>query len=63
METLRPRELLAGYAEIGVDTSAIPANPTVAILSGETWNWQCWYRDANPGPTSNFSDAASVMFQ
>ncbi|MCP3916270.1 MAG: hypothetical protein GY711_12005 [bacterium] len=29
---------------------------------GETWNFQCWYRDNNPGPTSNFTDAVSVTF-
>ncbi|MFT7679579.1 MAG: hypothetical protein ACI8QC_003583 [Planctomycetota bacterium] len=39
-----------------------PSGP-VAVLAGETWNFQCWYRDNNPGPTSNFSDAVSVTFR
>ncbi|MBJ75661.1 MAG: hypothetical protein CMJ98_01450 [Planctomycetes bacterium] len=34
-----------------------------SIVSGESWNWTCWYRDNNPGSTSNFTDAVSVMFQ
>ena len=33
-----------------------------AAAAGETWNFQAWYRDANPGPTSNFTDAVSVTF-
>jgi hypothetical protein len=35
----------------------------VAVAPGETWNFQCWYRDANPLPTSNFTDALQVMFE
>ena len=34
----------------------------IAVLPGQTWNFQCWYRDANPGPTSNFTNALRVMF-
>lgn len=52
-----------GLHEIDVDTSAIPAGPTVQILSGETWIFQAWYRDANPGPTSNFTDALAITFE
>ena len=33
------------------------------FVPGETWNFQAWYRDNNPGPTSNFTDAVSVTFQ
>ncbi|MFT7678190.1 MAG: hypothetical protein ACI8QC_002176 [Planctomycetota bacterium] len=36
---------------------------TAAIMAGETWNFQCWYRDLNPTPTSNFSDGLSITFQ
>ena len=35
----------------------------VNIAVGETWNFQCWYRDLNPGATSNFSNAVAVTFQ
>ena len=34
----------------------------VSVLAGQTWNFQAWYRDNNPGPTSNFTDAVSVTF-
>ena len=34
----------------------------VTVGSGETWNFQCWFRDQNPGPTSNLSDAVSLTF-
>lgn len=39
-----------------------PANPSVAVAPGETWYFQAWFRDANPQPTSNFSDAVEVTF-
>jgi hypothetical protein len=51
---------------------AIPANLTampqplgaVAVLAGDTWNFQCWYRDVVGGiPTSNFSDGLTLLFQ
>jgi hypothetical protein len=46
-----------------VDLSDLPTNPPQAVAAGQTWNFQCWYRDSNPGPTSNFTDAVSVTFQ
>ncbi|MEZ6014776.1 MAG: hypothetical protein R3F49_06670 [Planctomycetota bacterium] len=40
-----------------------PTGP-VAVMVGETWNFQCWYRDAVGGAaTSNFTDGLSVTFQ
>lgn len=33
-----------------------------SIGPGETWHLQVWYRDFNPGPTSNLTDAVSVTF-
>ena len=39
-------------------------NGAVAVLAGETWNFQAWYRDATGGQTtSNFTDAVAVTFQ
>ncbi|MCP3918813.1 MAG: VCBS repeat-containing protein [bacterium] len=32
------------------------------LSAGETWNFQCWFRDLNPMLTSNLSDAVSVTF-
>ena len=39
-----------------------PSGP-VAVLPGETWLFSAWYRDANPGRTSNFTDGWLVPFQ
>jgi len=53
----------SGSFTLTVDLSALPT-PTglVTAQPGETWNFQAWYRDANPGPTSNFTDAVAVTF-
>ena len=44
----------------------LTATPTplglVSVAAGETWHFQAWFRDANPNPTSNFTDALSVTF-
>lgn len=52
-----------GAADMTIDLAAIPA-PTgsVSVLAGETWNFQGWFRDANPAPTSNFTTGLSVDF-
>jgi hypothetical protein len=42
-----------------LDRSALPLNPARAILPGETWRFQAWFRD---GASSNFSDAVAVRF-
>ena len=42
---------------------ALPLTPPVAIQPGDTWNFTAWYRDQNPTPTSNFTDAVQVPFQ
>ncbi len=48
---------------ITLDLGAIPT-PTgfVAVQPGETWNFQCWYRDW-PYCTTLFTDAISITFQ
>ena len=54
-----------GQIPLVVDVTQIP-QPTgsVAIQSGETWNYQCWFRDAILGiPTSNFTEGYSITFQ
>ena len=33
------------------------------VLAGDTFNFQCLFRDVNPTSTSNFSDAVSILFQ
>ncbi len=52
-----------GKFTIQVDLTSIPQNPPHTVLAGETWNFQAWFRDNNPGKTSNFTDAVSVTFQ
>lgn len=54
----------SGTIRLVVDAAAIPT-PTgaTATLAGDTWNFQCWHRDANPGPTSNFTEGYSVTFR
>jgi len=50
----------SGEFSIEADISQMPTFPATAVMAGETWNFQTWYRD---GGTSNFSDARSVLFQ
>lgn len=52
-----------GSFRIRVDLTQLPTWPTQAILPGETWHFSAWFRDSNPGPTSNFADALSVLFE
>ena len=46
-----------------VDLSQMPMQPVVAVLPGETWNFQVWYRDLLLLPTSNFTEALRITFQ
>ncbi|MCP3914364.1 MAG: hypothetical protein GY711_02280 [bacterium] len=48
---------------IQIDLTAIPVNPPAAAQAGETWNFQCWYRDLNPTLTNNFTDGLEITFQ
>ena len=53
----------AGTIVVPVDLTIIPANPTTSVAPGETWHFQLWYRDQNPGPTSNFTPARAIEFR
>ncbi|MEZ6015964.1 MAG: hypothetical protein R3F49_12670 [Planctomycetota bacterium] len=54
---------LTGSISIAVDLTNLPQpSGGVAVMAGETWNFQAWYRDANPTVTSNFTDAVAVDF-
>jgi hypothetical protein len=58
-----PNSGFFGAIGMFVDLGAIPlGSGPVAVQPGETWNFQAWYRDLNPGPTSNFTDAVSITF-
>ncbi|MEM1453311.1 MAG: hypothetical protein AAF957_11730 [Planctomycetota bacterium] len=55
----------AGEFSLDIDLTTIP-QPTgsVAVLVGETWNFQAWHRDSVGGSaTSNFTDGVSVDFE
>jgi len=54
----------SGAFSLAIDLAALPT-PTgpVTVQVGETWHFQAWFRDANPNPTSNFTDALRVLFQ
>ncbi len=49
--------------DLTIDLMSIPVNPPQAAAAGETWDFQCWYRDSNPSTTSNFSDGLSIIIQ
>ncbi|MDF1838828.1 MAG: FG-GAP repeat protein, partial [Planctomycetota bacterium] len=53
-----------GFIASQIDLTQIPLpSGPVQVAPGETWHFQCWYRDRNPGPTSNFTSALSVSFE
>lgn len=57
------RTLADGTSSFRVDMGAVPT-PTGfgQVVSGQTWNFQGWYRDANPGATSNLTNGVSISF-
>ena len=58
-------EIIRGpQGSLQIDLQSVPMNPSGPILPGETWNFQCWFRDFTPGgmQTSNFSDAVTIQF-
>ena len=46
-------------------TSGFVEVPVLALdlLPGVTWHFQCWYRDQNPTPTTNLSQAVSLTLR
>ncbi len=54
----------AGELSTVLDLTQLPtAGGPYAVQPGETWNFQCWFRDHNPGSTSNFTDGVEILFQ
>ena len=51
-----------GLLELTLDPTAIPTSPPSSIRPSDTWHFQAAFRDRNPGPTSNFTDAVAVTF-
>jgi hypothetical protein len=55
----------AGQVQLAINLAQhpTPVGP-VAVQSGDTWNFQCWFRDSAAGAaTSNFSDGLQIVFQ
>jgi len=53
-----------GALTIDVDTTAIPEGIVAStIQAGETWAFQLWHRDNNPGLTSNFTSSVLLTFE
>lgn len=53
-----------GAISLEVDLQNHPTpNGLVQVVAGETWYYQCWFRDSASGlPTSNFSNGVGVTF-
>jgi hypothetical protein len=51
-----------GEFSISVDLGSIPVSPIVPVVPGDIWHFQAWFRDVNPGVTSNFTNATTVTF-
>jgi len=51
-----------GALALAIDPTQTPVlGGVTAIAPGETWHFQCWYRDA--GGTTNLTDGVSITFQ
>lgn len=55
---------VSGSFDLTVDLTAVPgASGPYAAPAGTTLNFQGWFRDANPGATSNFTNGYSVLLR
>lgn len=53
-----------GRSTTPANLTALPTpTQTVSAQVGETWNFQLWFRDVNPGATSNYSSAMSITIE
>jgi hypothetical protein len=50
----------AGSVSFSPDLTALPQGPVIS--PGTQWNVQFWFRDSNPGVTSNTSNGLAVNF-
>lgn len=55
---------LTGTATVlsNLNSMPLPTGPAV-VLPGDTWFFTAWYRDANPGITSNLTNGLEVRFR
>lgn len=54
-----------GSIDLAIDLQLHPTpGGLMPVVAGETWHYQCWYRDAiGSVPTSNFSDGLAIPYQ
>ncbi|MBL6720458.1 MAG: hypothetical protein ISQ08_03510 [Planctomycetes bacterium] len=53
-----------GEVSLSIDLTNVPLGASfLTVQPGDTWNFTLWYRDNNPSPTSNFTDALEIVFQ
>ncbi|MCA9001487.1 MAG: hypothetical protein KDB61_06160, partial [Planctomycetes bacterium] len=53
----------SGSVSLQLDLTNMPTNPVQPVLAGQTWYFQCWFRDNVIIQTSNFTDGLAVQFQ
>ena len=53
----------SGTFSFTFDLTNLPPPLSGAVMFGETWNFQAWYRDFQLVVTSNFTNAVTVDFQ
>ncbi len=53
----------AGAMTLDVDLEALPFSPPVTVAPGQVWYFQAWFRDHNPGATSNFTNGVRASFR
>ncbi|MEM6675504.1 MAG: hypothetical protein AAF726_21825 [Planctomycetota bacterium] len=63
----RPGEIVVadtrGAVRLPIDLTDLPGpSGSLAVQPGDTWHFQYWYRDANPGSTSNTSPGLQIAF-
>lgn len=51
----------SGSIQFQPDLTSPP--PLTSFNPTDSWIFQLWYRDQNPGPSSNFSGAVQILFQ
>ena len=56
---------LAGSIALQIDLTSMPQPAgAAAVVPGDTWNFQAWFRDSVGGSTtSNFSNGLTAVFQ
>lgn len=53
-----------GTGSVMIDLTNIPTNPAQPVLAGQSWYFQCWYRDFFlASSTSNFTNGSVVSFE